>query len=146
MTSHSQAVWCMCVYWWIMLSLWPLLHNEVDVPEGHVLHLGLAGEQRHERRRELLQQGVVIVRVLRQQLQKLHQDLDGWQHDSWVGMRETWGHTLTDAIVMGKMQGRIFGSARQLTFNSLKLVFTYTYSLFFHNVNAMLVQNTLFSP
>lgn len=60
----------------------PFLHDEVDVPQGHILHLRLPGEQSDQRWGELLQQGVVVVRVLRQQLQELHQHLDGGQHYS----------------------------------------------------------------
>lgn len=57
----------------------PFLNNEVDVPQCHVLDLRLSGEQGDQRRGQLLQQGVVVVRVLGQQLQELHQHLDSRQ-------------------------------------------------------------------
>lgn len=53
----------------------PLLHDQVDVPQGNILNFRLSGQQGHQRRGKFLQQHVVIVRVLGQELQELHQDL-----------------------------------------------------------------------
>lgn len=75
----------------------PLLDDEVDVPEGDVLDLGLSGQQGDQRRGELLQQGVVVVRVLGQQFQKLHQHLDRREHHGRVGVGQPGRDALADA-------------------------------------------------
>ena len=81
----------------IEYAIWPFLDNEVDVPEGHVLDLWLPGQQGDQGGGELLQQGVVVVRLLGQQLQELHQHLDGGQNHRRVGVGQPGGDALTDA-------------------------------------------------
>lgn len=87
----------MLCLWLMWLLDWPFLHNEVDVPESHVLHLGLPREERDQRRGQLLQQRVVVVWVLGQEFKELHKHLNGREHHSRVGMGQPRGDALTDA-------------------------------------------------
>lgn len=81
----------------------PFLHNEVDVPQGHILQLWLGGQQRDQWWSQLLQQGTIIVQVLGQHLHELHEHLHGRQHHGRVGVGEAWGDALTDTIGGGRV-------------------------------------------
>lgn len=92
----------------------PFLHNQVDVPQGNVLNLGLSRQQGHQRRGKFLQQHVVVVRVLGKKLQELHQDFHRWQHHCWVGVRQPRGHPFTNTGDKRSKRGFTVISERQI--------------------------------
>lgn len=84
----------------------PFLHNQVDVPQGDILDFRLSGQQGNQWRSKLLQQHVVIIWILGEKLQELHQNFHCWQNHCWVGMGQPRSHPLTNT-----------GDRRGFTFN-----------------------------
>lgn len=95
----------------------PLLDDEVDVPQGHVLQLGFCGEQGDQRGRQLLQQGPVIVQVFGEHLHELHEHLDGGQDHGGVSVRQPRGHPLADTEGEGGVGVQINTQVREDLFN-----------------------------
>mmetsp|Transcript_15997 Transcript_15997/g.41525 ORF Transcript_15997/g.41525 Transcript_15997/m.41525 type:complete len:1014 (+) Transcript_15997:689-3730(+) len=82
------------------------LHDQVDVPQRHVLDLRLCAQQRHQRRRHLLLQHLDGLLVLNE-LHLLHDDLHRGQHDRAVGVLQPRGDALHDALRVPRVARRV---------------------------------------
>mmetsp|Transcript_10368 Transcript_10368/g.32381 ORF Transcript_10368/g.32381 Transcript_10368/m.32381 type:complete len:728 (+) Transcript_10368:216-2399(+) len=83
-----------------------LLHDQADVSQGDILHLGLARQQRHERRIHLLRQHPERLRGI-DVLHALQDHLDGGQHHGRVRVREPRCDALGDGLCVAGARGHI---------------------------------------
>ena len=86
-----------------------LLDDEVDVAQGHVLDLGLGGEEGDEGRGEFLAEGAAELGVAGEDLHHLHEDFDGREDDGGVGVGEAGGDALADALGLALVLGVVVG-------------------------------------
>ena len=90
-----------------------LLHNQVDVAQGHILDLALwALGQRHQRRGQLPAEAADCL-LVGDDLQVAHHDLHRRQHHRRVGVLQTRQHTLDNVLRLGGVAGREFGQEIQ---------------------------------